>query len=160
VRDPRDALVSEYFSNAYSHAIPEGDSSSGVRGELLAERQTALASPIEDYVLGRAPALQRTYQEYLKLFGERRPAIFRYEDYIFRKDKLIEDIGTVIGCKFDAHFVKLVLSWADVRPESEDPHRFVRKVSPGDHTDKLPPDCVRKLNDWFRPEMKHFGYDL
>ena len=31
VRDPRDALVSEYFSLAYSHGLPEAEGDGGAR---------------------------------------------------------------------------------------------------------------------------------
>jgi len=160
VRDPRDALVSEYFSNAYSHSIPQGDSGAGARKELLAKREAALAAPIDDYVLANAGALKRTYEEYREFFGGRRPRLFRYEDYIFRKEALIAEIGQAMGYTFDDHYVKLVLSWADVRPQGEDPRRFVRKVSPGDHVDKLSPACVNNLTALFRPVMKDFGYEL
>src|SRR5262245_17016249 len=52
VRDPRDALVSEYFSNAFTHPIPQGEGL--VTAHLVAEREAARAQMIEDYVLAHA----------------------------------------------------------------------------------------------------------
>jgi hypothetical protein len=40
----------------------------------------------------------------------------------------------------------------------EDPHKFVRRVTPGDHRVKLNPATIKTLNDLLAPVMETFGY--
>jgi hypothetical protein len=60
-RDPRDALVSQYFSDAYSHVPPAGDTeASRQHAEMFEKRRAeARATPIDDYVLKRARSMDR-----------------------------------------------------------------------------------------------------
>lgn len=155
VRDPRDALVSEYFSNAYSHSVPVGGES---REGMLKLRELALESEINHYVLEMSHSLKRTLQEFLKLERDRNCRIFRYEDVIFDKKTLISDICTFFGWRVSDHLRELMLGWADVRPSEERPTEFVRRVTPGDHREKLRPDVIAQLTSLFSEEMTRFGY--
>jgi hypothetical protein len=67
VRDPRDVLVSRYFSDGWSHPMPPVDDPAGLRG--LMERQRALAqnSTIDDFVLSLVPFAAMTLMECLPL---------------------------------------------------------------------------------------------
>jgi hypothetical protein len=155
VRDPRDALVSEYFSNAYSHSVPAGGES---REGLLKLRERALESEINHYVMEMSRALKRTLQEYLELAGDRNCRVFRYEDVIFDKKTLIGEICSFFGWTVSDHLRELILGWADVRPSEERPTEFVRRVTPGDHREKLRPDVIARLTGLFSEEMTRFGY--
>jgi len=155
VRDPRDALVSEYFSNAYSHSIPaEGEA----RQDMLSRRAVALGSAIEDYVLRMAPALKRTLAEYTCLGRDDRLLTFRYEDVITRKDKLLTDICAFFGWTLSDQQLRQILGWADVIPTEERPTEFVRKVTPGDHIEKLSAETIDRLDRLLSEEMTYYGY--
>jgi hypothetical protein len=155
VRDPRDALVSEYFSNAYSHSLPAaGDA----RSQMLDLRREALQQPIEDYVLARADAMTHTLEEYLPLLADPLLRVFRYEDVIARKRVLLTEVGRHFGWAVEPDYLDKVLSWADQQPAEEDPTRFVRKVTPGDHLDKLRPDVIRELDRRLAPVLGAYGY--
>ncbi|HEX8387975.1 MAG TPA: sulfotransferase domain-containing protein, partial [Sphingomonas sp.] len=133
VRDPRDALVSEYFSNAYSHRLPSASSGATVIEEV---RAGALASTLEAYVVERAEHLDRTVAGYRPLFRDPNLKIMRYEDVILDKRNWILAIAEHFDWEVGDRLVSDILGWADVRPETEDPHAFVRRVTPGDHRDK------------------------
>src|SRR5581483_992537 len=80
VRDPRDALVSEYFSSAYSHSLPSTGGEDGAKADLLNQRRQALATPIEESVLEHAKSMRRTVAEYLPLARDPNTLVLRYED--------------------------------------------------------------------------------
>jgi hypothetical protein len=155
VRDPRDALVSEYYSNAYSHSVPQ---SGKARQEMLAHREQALQSAIDAYVLKRAPAFRQTLREYASLPPGENLKILRYEDFITRKRALIGELCSHFAWSISDRLVDQILGWADVIPAAERPTEFVRKVLPGDHRDKLRPATIEQLNGILHAEMELYGY--
>jgi hypothetical protein len=155
VRDPRDALVSEYFSNAFSHSLPQQGEG---RNQMLELRKEALQSPIEEFVVHRAPEFAKTLRQYMPLLSDRATRVMKYEDFIPNKRVHIGQIAEFFGWNIDAQYVSLVLSWADVLPSEERPTEFVRKVTPGDHRDKLGRSTIDRLNELLETEMKEFGY--
>jgi hypothetical protein len=159
VRDPRDALVSEYFSNAYSHTLPQQNSGGGATQEMLALRQTALQASIEDYVLKQAAPLNRTFVEYAGAAADPRTRIFRYEDVILAKRQWMKDIAAHFQWTAPAEgLLDGMMSWADVVPATERRDQFIRKVTPGDHKEKLSPEIIRRLNEALSPALRLFGY--
>lgn len=155
VRDPRDALVSEYFSNAYSHSLPkEGEG----RKAMLQHRSQALQSSIDEYVRKRAPALKRTLSEYLPFARMPDVWVVRYEERIMHKRKFLLEICDRWGWTINDVELGHILGWADVLPDEERPTEFVRRVSPGDHVDKLSPSVIEYVTGLLREEMRAFGY--
>ncbi len=161
VRDPRDALVSEYFSNAYSHSLPGKGAASagGAREQMLNLREAALATRIEDYVLSRAKPLNQTLMEYAAVARDKQTRLFRYEEVIFDKRGWLRDIAAHFSWTAGSPaFLDGMMSWADVVPTAERNTEFVRKVTPGDHKDKLGPETIAKLDALLREPMRIFGY--
>jgi hypothetical protein len=159
VRDPRDALVSEYYSVAYSHAVPAASHGDGARTELLAARAAALASAIEDFVLSRAAAINRTFVGYAEASRDPLTLVFRYEDVILDKRPWVAAMAAHFGWNGgSADFVEKMMGWADKVPTKENPRAFVRKVVPGDHQEKLRKGVIRRLNRKLAPAMELFGY--
>jgi Sulfotransferase domain len=159
VRDPRDALVSEYFSNAYSHPIPgQTTEYSDTKSLMERERQEALKNGIDTYVVERAEKLVRTIVEYEGIAKAPRTLLLKYEDYIFDKRQLIYRLVEHFGWTVREQAIVNILRWADIRPEKEDPRAFIRKVTPGDHREKLQPTTIAKLNLVLRPAMSLLDY--
>ncbi len=159
VRDLRDALVSEYFSNAYSHPIPQADDANAEVTELMVRlRDEARALDIDDVVKQRAGDMLRTALAYEAIIGSPSVTLLRYEDYIFDKGALMTVMAERFGWHIDDRLIGLILEWADVRPTEEDPTMFVRRVTPGDHVEKLQPETVEWLTEKLRPALDLFGY--
>jgi hypothetical protein len=159
IRDPRDALVSQYFSDAYSHPVPkataEGDT---VTRHIQRQRQSARDMSIDEYVIANTRAMARTMMSYKKIMDLPALTLLRYEDNILDKTSMMRAIGKAFGWRTDDQLIGLILNWADVRPEQENPTAFVRKVTPGDHRDKLTPETIERLNEELREPMELFGY--
>lgn len=160
VRDPRDALVSLYFSNAFSHSLPAADgSSAGAREHMLKQREEALQTDLPAYVLAQAAGLNRTFVTLAPEAADPRTRIFRYEDVIFSKRQWMLDAARHFGWPEENDgVIDKILEWADARPATENPTEFVRKVTPGDHREKLDAATIAKLNTILAPAMKLFGY--
>jgi hypothetical protein len=155
VRDPRDALVSEYFSNAYSHPVPE---EGPARERMLKMRQDAQSASVENLVLERARAMRRTMLEYVPLLSDPLLKLYRYEDVIFAKRALMESVAAHFRWSVDPKVYGLILEWADVLPSEERPTEFIRQVRPGDHRNKLSPEGIEKLTEFLAEPLEKFGY--
>ncbi|MCR0983679.1 sulfotransferase domain-containing protein [Roseomonas populi] len=155
VRDPRDALVSEYFSNAYSHSIPaEGET----REMMLQIRSQALNASVRDYVLTKAPLFARTMREYQGFLSMPGMRVYRYEDAIMNKGWFLRGVCEHFGWTVSDAQIGQILNWADVMPDEERPTEFVRRVKPGDHRDKLDEATIAKLDEMLADELAWFGY--
>lgn len=160
VRDPRDALVSEYFSNAFSHPIPqasrEGDE---VTRLMTQQRERALSTSLDQAVTKAAANMNETLMGYAGVRDDPNTRLFKYEDVILDKRRLIEGMCDHFGWNITEKFLSHILSWADVLPQAEDQTAFVRKVVPGDHREKLSPETILNLNRILKSSMDLFAYD-
>lgn len=155
VRDPRDALVSEYFSNAFSHSVPRG---AHTRTQMLDLRKEARESPIDDFVVARAPGMACTMLEYAPLLRDPLLKLYRYENIITDKRRMLEEIAEHFRWSIEEARLQDILAWADVFPEEERPTEFVRRVRPGDHRDKVSASVIGQLNELLAESMRVFGY--
>lgn len=159
VRDPRDALVSDYFSTAYAHHIPEPFGDADDSHQLLRrKRLEAASSSIDTWVVHEASDFNDAMVAYAPIVHWPTTLVLRYEDVIFDKAAMLRAIAAHVGWDLDDEFVRHVLGWADQRPDAEDPQAFVRQVTPGDHRRKLRRSTIVRINRLLRPTMKLFGY--
>ena len=54
--------------------------------------------------------------------------------------------------------IETLMKTIDSVPDAEDKKRFVRRVIPGDHRNKLTPETIRKLNNQMREVLHVFDY--
>jgi hypothetical protein len=161
VRDPRDALVSEYFSVKFSHQLPSdrvvsGDD--GVRAKLEAARRRAHSQPIDAFVRERCALFARSYRAFLKLADDPTVLVLRYEDHIFDKPALVRAIVDQFALSLSEPEIARIAQETDIRPGVEQPDRHVRKVTPGDHRGKLAPETIAGLNVDLHDILTTFAY--
>jgi hypothetical protein len=157
VRDPRDALVSEYFSAAFSHRLPERNAAGS---PVAVGREQALAGGVEAFVLAHAADLDRTVDRFAPLLDDPRLRLFRYEDVVFDKVGWIRAMADHFGWSAPPALIERIAARHDIRPEEERPTEFIRKVAPGDHRDKLSADGIARLGAMLSPTWRQLGYDL
>lgn len=159
-RDPRDALVSQYYSDAYSHSLPSRDTELGRQAAEAFERKRAeaLALDVETYVLRHARAMDRTMLSYAGLLSDPTCLALRYEEFVFQKVRMIHVILRHFGWQCPPGAVDALMDQLDQVPKSEDKHRFVRQVIPGDHRKKLTPDTIRQVNNILAESMRVYDY--
>lgn len=159
VRDPRDILVSDYYSIAYSHAIPEGEK----RKIYLSRRETALASSLDDHVLNHAQKLRSIFEKYQRyLFPVcAQVHVARYEDMVgdfaFWLDALLAASDIEIPSSMR---LELIRNHEERRPKGENIHNHLRKGMPGEYKEKLQTRTIEKLNRIFEVPLSHFNYPM
>lgn len=159
VRDPRDALVSHYYSlgrgKHSSHHLPRNNSQAFV--DRL--EQTADAS-IDDYVVRAALNHRNKLQAYRDNLDFSLVRVFRYEDVYFNKKSFINGIFDHFEIRVSPQTLATVATAHDIRPLVEDPTKHIRIGAPGDHVNKLRPQTIVYLNEFFAATCADFGYQL
>ena len=157
VRDPRDIIVSLYFSLMRSHPIPTRGST---RDEMLKKRQETQKLSIDEFALNNIK-LVNFINNYIERLLKKHPVhIFKYEDIIFDKTQWLTDMVNKAQLPLNESAIERVAEKHDIRPEREDPNQHIRQVTPGNFRKHLSTETIRTLNDTFSEPMKHFGYQL
>lgn len=158
VRDPRDALVSQYFSygrKAGSHAVPTKNAQAFL--DTLAKTEDR---EIDDYALAAAPNLRLKLEAYRSALDFDLGLLRQYETVYFDKETFLAEIFDHFAMPVPRQIIAAVARANDVRPAQEDETKHIRKGSPGDHKEKLRPDTIARLNDIFRDVGSFYGYHL
>ena len=159
-RDPRDILVSHYYSIAYSHGSPKefGDKLEG----FMALRNKAREQTIDDYILSRSDSVYEIFSRYQTLL------IDKYENiYMTTYEKMVSDFENWLAelinyCELELSrefFQSLLKKHDDMKPKKENIHKHIRKGQPGDYKQKLQPRTIRLLNEKFDPILKSYHYN-
>jgi hypothetical protein len=144
IRDPRDMLVSLYFSHRYSHAVPR---KGGARDQLLALRSDAGRMEIDDYVLSDQPRFMiDNYRAYMRAVGPDW-RVYRYEDVIFRKRDWLADLAAFFQMDVGWDQLDRIADKHDLRPAEENVNAHVRQVTPGNHRKHLRARTIERLNE-------------
>lgn len=158
VRDPRDALVSQYFSygkKSGSHAMPKKNAEA-----FIAAREATPERTIDEYVLHVSRPLRNKLVAYRDALDFDKGLVRRYEDVFFDKQTFLREIFEHFGIDVPANVIEKVAEKHDIRPDKEDESQHIRKGTPGDHKEKLAPETIAKLNDTFREIATFYGYQL
>ncbi|MEZ6244089.1 MAG: sulfotransferase domain-containing protein [Phycisphaerales bacterium] len=159
VRDPRDAIVSHYFSVAKSHPEPK-NAPEEVKLQRLAERERVGANTIDEHVLEHAEFFFRVHWRYMRdLTKTHTVRVFRYEDVIFEKRAWVDELCAELGWDVPARLRHEVADLYDKRPKEENAAAHIRRVTPGDHREKLRPETIEKLNEVFATALDRYGYE-
>lgn len=157
VRDPRDILVSDYYSIAYSHAIPDGEK----KEVYLSRREKALASTLDEYALHNAPRLQLVFEKYAMHLFPVCPGVHvaRYEDMVENFPEWLDSLVSACGMEISNSFRQGLLAHHEARrPKGENIQKHLRKGMPGEHREKLSSETIEQLNQTFKESLNRFNY--
>jgi len=158
VRDPRDALVSEYYSfggKYFSHTLPDKNK------EIYTNRADETKSlDIDEYVLLFADKHLKKLEDYKNFLDFKNVLLRRYEQVYFDKRGFLTDIFSHFDIIVPENILDGVATTNDIRPQNEDPTKHIRKGTPGDYLEKLHPKTISKLNNIFQETCAWYGYDL
>lgn len=155
VRDPRDILTSYYYSIAYSHLAP-GDSGKTLRE--LGKEATPLS--IDQYVVNLAPEFLSRFRKYIELLLPNPLCeVFRYEDIIDHKLEFIQAAVKHFHLSFPEQMARTLATKEDIKPVKENVYEHIRRVTPGDHKEKLKPETIDRLNAIFSEVLQRFRYE-
>lgn len=154
-RDPRDVLVSLYYSDAKSHPIPK---TGLLRDQMLKKREELEAISLDEYVLIQAPAYLRHFYRTLQLETIPGVKVLRYEDIIYDKKQLVSTVADVMNAELEPSIVEEIAKRHDQIPSHEKEDSHVRQVHPGNFRKKLKPETIDELNKIFSVILGKLGY--
>lgn len=160
VRDPRDILVSHFFSMSKSHPTPGKGLSDKKSERFSKERERVQVTSVDEHALRKAEMFRRHFAGYAdRLLDKPNLRIDRYEDIIFDKARWVDELRDHLGWGVSAKARADVAARHDIVPSGERDDQHIRRVRPGDHVDKLRPETIGRLNEIFAPFLDRFGYD-
>lgn len=168
IRDPRDIIVSEYYSFAFSH------SDNSWSEEKKKARETILQISIDDYVLSMLDEKNSAYrlagyslQERLLVFLPELAEdalIVKYEEMVLNYSHWLKSIidafefGSSSNISHQYYFLKYKDEFKI--PKEENIYSHKRAVKPGNYRDKLKPQTINQLNEVFAGFLNQYGYEL
>lgn len=152
LRDPRDGLVSEYFSFGFSHVTKTK--------KQIEHRDWVRQQTIDEYVLQVAEKKLDIHQAYVEQLLPRPNVLYvTYEQMIEDFDGWLQRIAEHTDLAIPEALDRIKATHVS-SVEKEDPTKHVRQMTPGDHLRKLKPETIERLNDQFRPVLDALGYPL
>jgi hypothetical protein len=159
IRDPRDLLVSNYYSTLNSHILPVG---SRKRKNLKEKRKEAKNMDIDEWVTKNSNYYKKRYRKYRTELLREHPNVHvdKFERMISNFDGFICDIFDY--CNLDVNkkkkeYIEEVMHKNN--PDKENINSRNRSGTPGDYKDKLKKGTIRYLDDEFAREIEYFGYE-
>ena len=157
VRDPRDCVVSAYYSFLKSHVIPsefESDAAKLVREE----RKLHQTSSIDDYALSEIHRFVEELCGYA-YFAHENLRIFRYEDIIFNKRDFFRKVVNHLGLHWNNESFEFAVQTVDIIPDKERPDQHIRNVRPGNYKEKLRKSTIHLISQHYGQVLALYGYD-
>lgn len=157
IRDPRDIVVSFYFSGMKSHSLPP----SGRDRKSMFEKRTNLSHlSVSEYILeGHADWPLRNLESYISLLDSKANCHFyKYEDIIFEKRAWVASLAAELDVDLSPDVLAGIADRHDAQPADSDPDRHIRQVRPGDYKNHLNNEAVDYIQSRFASIFKAFGY--
>jgi hypothetical protein len=171
LRDPRDVLVSLFYTHTYNHPRRPGRFNPSDT-QLNKWKEEG----IDKFVLNKASDLQGRYQYLASAFlGKKNVILLRYEDMVIDYHTWLQHFLAAfshfaVPSNRILKFFKHRNSWADIYKKylkkymndftipSENIYRHKRQITPGDHKQKLKEDTIKRLSDEFSDILKMLNY--
>jgi hypothetical protein len=154
VRDPRDILVSCYYSVRYSHRIP---SYGNVRSMMLEARRHSSELSIDEYCLTNLNSVRQELDSYDRsCFGELR--VFRYEDIVYKKAEWLAEMLDYLDFPVSSRVINKICRVHDVFPDTERVNEHVRQVRPGNYKTRLRHHTIETMNKQLCDLLVRYGY--
>ncbi|MBE9550245.1 MAG: sulfotransferase domain-containing protein [Proteobacteria bacterium] len=152
VRDPRDMLVSMYYSVVKSHVIPEKNKN------FLRSRHAAEQMSVDEFVLNKSALYVNNFKKYRRKLPAETLTTYRYEDVIYEKEVWLRQIVADLELPLDRKLISRTVKQFDIIPEHEDQDQHIRQVHPGNYQVKLQPETIEILNDKLSAFLSYYNY--
>jgi hypothetical protein len=155
VRDPRDILISAYYSFGFTHGFSEVEE---IKERQQLRRETIKNKSLEEYVLESAEAQNANFKTLYDLSKQStRSVVLKYEDMIENFDYFISEFSKHINVS-DA--VKAEIYKRSRPKQKEDVNSHRRSGGVAGFRDKLDEETLLSLNKILKDTLQQFDYKL
>jgi hypothetical protein len=156
VRDPRDMLVSRYYSTKFSHGFAERGSSQfrHLMVELIKDGEMG----IDEYCLYYTWMINSQLLSHADVISDRKTLILKYEEFLYDKRGLVQQVCDWFRIGLSPARIEAIAAAHDVIPQTERPDQHIRQAHPGDYRRKLKPETIAALNAVLGRFFLTFGY--
>ncbi len=152
IRDPRDIIVSYYYSQAYSHGLSPNDE---IKKTQIKNRKHALEIGIDQYAIEMADFLNDKFNILIEIMKNNNNSILlRYEDMIYNYDEFYDEINNFIKLKPETKEI----IFQNTRPKKKGIHNHRRNGEQGGYIDELKPETIVKINGKLKNTLCFFEY--
>lgn len=160
LRDPRDLLVSQYYSRAYSHGIPQHPT---LRREFLVSRQRALEMGIDKFAIKFA---DDWIAPYFALYRQLREAscsahVFTYDSFWNDRSLFVSALCGSLGVELPKPVLEKFVISAEApfsSPQTPALKRHARSGKNRQFEQELDARTLVILNDKFRDLIMYWGF--
>lgn len=158
IRDPRDCLISGYFSFTVSHPAPRNPDKAKEFERKRDERRQMTA---DQFVLDSVENY-RTRVQILADIAERHEdcLVLKYEEMVTDTSTWLNRISEFLDQPLTDELTAALGEKINFNVSTEDVNKKKRQVTPGDHARKLQPETIAELNDILGEQMARFGYTV
>lgn len=156
VRDPRDILVSQYFSRRKSHVEPPVTSSAHLG--FMARRKMSRDQDFSEHVVHLFNEIKDEPLRILK-FVDTFPGnlkIFKYEDLLRQHVDLYNELDDLFECTLSRKQKSVLGTIAAAEPKKEFSHR--RSGLQGQYATMIPDQALNELNSYWSDFLSRFNY--
>lgn len=159
LRDPRDAVVSQYFSITKSHPMPGNKHSGELFDHMKERRQSYSKMDIDEFCIQEIEGFIKKLETYDSLIkGHDNYRVFQYEEVIYLKKKWILNMLNFLEWKLEPGEALRIARKFDQFPSAEDVNSHIRQVHPGNFRTKLKKETIAHINKKYRDVLMRFHY--
>jgi hypothetical protein len=155
VRDPRDILISSYYSFGFSHAFSENPELREMQEQF---RNEIRKQTLDEYCVANAASWNEYFALIQRMIRECKDGILlRYEELIHDFDAMAGKMSQFISLS-EADFKEMKIRSRPQKKENIYAHQ--RSGLTEDYARKLKPETIYQLNSILADTLKQFGYSV
>jgi hypothetical protein len=157
VRDPRDCIVSLYYSYRYSHGAP---GKGPLRKIFDRIRQSTQEKGIDEFALQQAESYAKRLQMISNVRNQNtgKTVLVTYEEMVQDFDGWLDRILGYFELRISEKTRSKLRKMASFNVTDEDQQAHKRQVTPGDHLRKLAPETISRMDEIMNAQLREYGY--
>jgi hypothetical protein len=162
LRDPRDVIVSSYYS-LYSHVSPQAlDKEQLVQRHQRRKKKAELT--VDEYVIDKINSTSRLTDDLMEyhqqLSGKDNVLFLKYEDMVTDFEPWLNQLLTFLDLDISPELKNEISDSGNFKVDKENVYKHKRQVTPGDYKRKLKPETIERLNIYMKNVLNLYGYSL
>jgi hypothetical protein len=151
LRDPRDVLVSHYYSVLFSHSI--------ISKKLLEKRRANVGKDIDKFVLDHLDEFAKIYERYCdNLLGLENVTFYSYENMISEPRAFLIFLREYLDVVVEDSELDAIAENRMKLPKTENKYSNFRSGRSGQFAEKLKSETLRKMEQRLARVLTAFGY--